>query len=174
MLNFKKQPWLSGWCGAYAIYNCFAAAGTELDIASVINLTSKYGKTISFFTGVDHEAIKYALKNLGCSHYDVDLEHSTAAKRLVDAALNAHIPIITCVADGGHWITVVGRDPSKDLYMVIDSSNFGTLVSWITWDEYVEWNDQDNFYYILVNTPDIETPLIPWTLPKIRKSMGLV
>lgn len=116
-MGLYRQP--NDWtCGPFALKHALVALGRLADEDSISSIAQTH-----WWAGTDEVKLARAAR-----HYDCDLPmiRRTDPDRAFGTLLNyvgRAVPVLLCVDDWGHWITVVAheRRDAKDRFIVLDS-----------------------------------------------------
>jgi hypothetical protein len=114
-------------CGPFALKHALIALGKLVDENRLARLAGTH-----WWSGTDELRLARAANANDC---DLDLVRRTSpdkARRTLTAYLRRRIPVLLCVDDWGHWITVVRHESSG--FVVLDS-NLDPVLNVLTWDQ---------------------------------------
>lgn len=110
-MGLYPQP--NKWtCGPFALKHALIMIGRIVDEKEV----SRIAKT-HWWTGTDEIKLAHAAKQYDCELRMIRRKNSLRAKRELLLALKRGHPCILCVDHWNHWITVVGAERGKFIYV---------------------------------------------------------
>jgi hypothetical protein len=128
--GFYPQP--NDWtCGPFALKHALVALGRAVE-ATDIAATAK----THWWSGTDEIRLARAAREVEC---DLVLERrrdAEQARKLLVKYLREGTPVLLCVDDWAHWITVVRSEGSR--FVVIDS-NSDPVLRVMTWTQLRSW-----------------------------------
>ena len=103
-------------CGPFALKHALIMLGMIIDEKDVSRIAGTH-----WWAGTDEVKLARAARKYDCTMKMVRRTNSLRAKRELLLALKRGYPCLLCVDGWSHWITIVGAERSKFIY--IDSSN---------------------------------------------------
>ena len=132
-------------CGPFALKHALLALGRMVDV-SQISATAK----THWWSGTNEIQLARAARHFEC---DLELDRRTDAE-LARKALTKHlreqVPVLLCVDEWSHWITVVRAQDSA--FVVVDSTD-EPLLSVKTWPQLRKWWGYHDTDYVKENPP---------------------
>ena len=123
-MGFHKQP--NDWtCGPFALKHALIALGKMVDGERLKKLAGTH-----WWSGTDEIGLARAARANGCDLRFERRRSPDPARRALAAELQRGTPVLLCVDDWEHWITVVGRERSG---LVIIDSNLDPVLQIVTW-----------------------------------------
>jgi hypothetical protein len=144
-MKISQQPYLSGLCGHYAIYNSCSLAGHSLDHSTLHAIHGR--RWLAPFFGINDARMQKVLTDLSIQHRVFELSDFTTTRKLLTASLKAGCPVILSVENDSHWISVAGID--RDSFITVDSVGH-PLVNKVSSTELMEWVDSNRYFFISV------------------------
>ncbi|HET6512612.1 MAG TPA: cysteine peptidase family C39 domain-containing protein [Candidatus Kapabacteria bacterium] len=109
-------PQSNRWqCGPFALKHALAILGQFVDEKEL----TKRARTTR--AGTDEKMLTKAAKCFQADLTEIRKLNEDSAHRALTSYLKKGIPCLICINQWGHWVTVVGYDPRKDRFVVIDS-----------------------------------------------------
>jgi hypothetical protein len=151
-LGLYRQP--NDWtCGPFALKHALVTLGRLADENSIAQVAHPH-----WWAGTDEVKLARAARHFDC---DLPLVRRTTPDRAFEALsryVDQNLPVILCVDEWGHWVTVVRRQ--NDRFVIIDSKDEPVLkvLSWrelsrrwgyTEYEEYDEDTDSYPTYYDL-------------------------
>ena len=125
-MGLYPQP--NKWqCGPFALKHALIMLGKVVNEKKVAEIAGS-----TWWYGTDEIQLTRAAKAYGCRMHVVRKKHSLHAKRELLLTLKKGRPALLCVDGWGHWITVVGAE--KGRFMYLDSSK-APVVCVATWKQ---------------------------------------
>jgi hypothetical protein len=128
--GFYPQP--NEWtCGPFALKHALLALGRMVDVGQIAQTARTH-----WWSGTDEIQLARAAREFEC---DLVLERRgdpEEARRLLVKYLREQIPVLLCVDEWSHWITVVRTEDRR--FVVIDS-NDDQVLSLRTWPQLRNW-----------------------------------
>lgn len=154
--GFYPQP--NDWtCGPFALKHALVALGRGVD-AKHIQITAKS----HWWSGTDEIQLARAAREFDC---DLMLERrrdAEEARKLLVKYLREQTPVLLCVDDWTHWITVVRHEDRR--FVVIDSE-LDPVLNILTWPQLrARWRYYDRAY-------DKEDPPVLYDLMAVQPRM---
>lgn len=116
-MGLYRQP--NDWtCGPFALKHALVTLGRLADEDTISEIVHPH-----WWAGSDEVKLARAARHYDC---DLPLVRRTDAHRAQGTLMNyvdRSVPVLLCVDQWSHWITVVGRDPvsTKQRFIVLDS-----------------------------------------------------
>lgn len=124
-MSFYPQP--NGYeCGPFALKHGLALLGVFAEERRIANLA---GTTTA---GTDEAQLARAASHYGCALPTVRVADPDVARRALTLELSAGRPVLACVDQWSHWITIGSRD--GDAFVVADSAE-SEVLRLMDWDE---------------------------------------
>src|SRR3569623_2677782 len=143
--GFYPQP--SEWtCGPFALKHALLALGRMVDVGQIAQPARTH-----WWSGTDEIQLARAAREFEC---DLILERRSApeeARRLLVKYMRAQTPVLLCVAEWSHWITVVRAEDRR--FVVVDS-NDDQVLSLRTWPQLRNWWKYHDTDYSKHDPPD--------------------
>lgn len=128
--GFYPQP--NDWsCGPFALKHALLALGRMVDAGEIATTARS-----SWWSGTNEIQLARAARAVEC---DLVLERRLdpeEARKVLVKNLRANVPVLLCVEDWSHWITVVRAEDRR--FVVIDSTD-DPLLSVKTWPQLRNW-----------------------------------
>lgn len=125
-MGLYPQP--NTWsCGPFALKHALVALGRlvhERDIAKIAHP--------HWWAGTDEIRLAAAARAFGCELPTIPRRDPEAARKSLIGYLRRKVPVILCVDDWGHWLTVVHHESGR--FVVVDSLSDPVLTV-MTWPE---------------------------------------
>lgn len=136
--GFYRQP--NDWtCGPFALKHALVALGRSADALEIASTARTH-----WWSGTDEIRLARAAREFAC---DLVLERrrdEETARKLLTRHLRERTPVLLCVDQWAHWITVVGVDNGR--FIVIDSLANPVLIVY-TWAQLrARWRYYDKDY----------------------------
>lgn len=142
--GFYPQP--NEWtCGPFALKHALLALGRMVDVGQIAQTARTH-----WWSGTDEIQLARAAREFEC---DLVLERRgdpEEARRLLVKYLREQIPVLLCVDEWSHWITVVRTEDRR--FVVIDS-NDDQVLSLRTWPQLRNWWRYHDTDYSKENPP---------------------
>jgi hypothetical protein len=137
-VGFHTQP--NDWtCGPFALKHALITLGR---LESTEELARAAGT--HWWTGTDEIGLAKAARRQDCLLPMQRKRRGDVARKELVHFLKKRLPVLLCVDDWGHWITVVGRE--KDSFVVIDSL-LDPVIHVLSWRElWRRWRYLDHDY----------------------------
>ena len=125
-MGLYRQP--NDWtCGPFALKHALVALGRLADEDTISSVANPH-----WWAGTDEVKLARAAR-----HYDCDLPFirrtdAARAQNTLIRYVDQSLPVLLCVDDWGHWITVVRHDRSG--FVVLDSS-MDPVLNILTWSQ---------------------------------------
>jgi len=145
-VGLYKQP-NSYSCGPFALKHALVALGRLADEQAIVKATNPH-----WWAGTDEVKLARAARAFGCDLPMVRRTNQDLAWNSLVRALDQELPVILCVDDWMHWITVARHEGGR--FVVIDS-NEEPVLGVMTWPQlrsrwrYEEDDDEPRHYYDL-------------------------
>ena len=125
-MGLHPQP--NDWtCGPFALKHALLALGRMVDGERIARQTGNH-----WWSGVDEIRLARAARANECDLEPGHTRSADRARRALNARLKQRVPVLLCVDDWGHWITVVRVERSG--YVVIDSQ-LDPVLNIVTWKQ---------------------------------------
>jgi len=128
--GFYPQP--NEWtCGPFALKHALLALGRMVDVSQIASTARTH-----WWSGTDEIQLARAAREFDC---DLVLERRSddeQARKLLIKYLREQTPVLLCVDEWTHWITVVRAEDRR--FVVVDS-NSDPLLSLRTWPQLRSW-----------------------------------
>lgn len=141
-----KYQKLTFSCGPAAIVNALRVFGKRVAEARVRKFTNTTKEN-----GTDEFGVMAGLSGLGFSYHQYNSSSRQEAVNWLTGAISNSQPVILCVDNHSHWITIIGK--VGDRFILIDSANTqanikenGTHVVSLKQLTY-RWRSKDKDYY---------------------------
>jgi len=156
--GFYPQP--NDWtCGPFALKHALAALGKLVDAREIKAIARSH-----WWSGTDEIQLARAARAFGCDlvlERRRDAEH---ARKLLIKHLREQTPVLLCVDEWTHWITVVRHEEGR--FVIIDSED-DPVLNTVTWQQLrTRWryhdvdydkNDPPILYDLLAVVPQVRT-----------------
>ncbi|HEY6952161.1 MAG TPA: hypothetical protein VI758_07115 [Bacteroidota bacterium] len=123
-MGIHPQPNL--WqCGPFALKHALITLGIFAEEGTITRIAATRSKY-----GTDDIQLRRAAKHFGCALPMIRRHDPEAARRELVAYLRRGIPILLCIDDWNHWVTVVKSENER--FILLDSRDKAvlTIVSW--------------------------------------------
>jgi hypothetical protein len=140
-LGLYEQP--NDWtCGPFALKHALVALGRLADESAISQVAHPH-----WWAGTDEVKLARAARAFDCDLPFIRRQDPTRAYQTLVRYINQRLPVILCVDDWGHWITVVRHEHER--FVVIDSRE-SPVLKVLTWPqlrnrwqytEYDEWEE---------------------------------
>ena len=142
--GFYPQP--NEWtCGPFALKHALLALGRMVDVNQIAATARSH-----WWSGTNEIQLARAAREFEC---DLVLERRSdeeAARKLLTKHLREMTPVLLCVEEWTHWITVVRAEDRR--FVVVDS-NDDPLLSLRTWPQLRNWWRYHDVDYVKDNPP---------------------
>ena len=142
--GFYPQP--NEWtCGPFALKHALLALGRMVDVGQIAQTARTH-----WWSGTDEIQLARAAREFEC---DLVLERRSdpeEARRLLVKYLREQTPVLLCVDEWSHWITVVRAEDRR--FVVVDS-NDDQVLSLRTWPQLRNWWRYHDTDYSKENPP---------------------
>jgi hypothetical protein len=137
-MGFHRQP--NDWsCGPFALKHALVALGQMVDEAEI----SRRART-HWWSGTDEIRLARAARAYDCDLRFTRRRDAMRARRELIDALRQRLPVLLCVDDWGHWITVLGHQ--RDSFVLVDS-NLDPVIDVASWAQLRKrWRCYDTDY----------------------------
>lgn len=139
-MGLYEQP--NDWtCGPFALKHALVALGRLADESTISQVAHPH-----WWAGTDEVKLARAARAFDCDLPFIRRTDPDRAYQALARYISQRLPVILCVDDWGHWITVVRHEHER--FVVIDSKSAPVLnvLSWGSlrnrW-QYVEYDDWD-------------------------------
>jgi hypothetical protein len=123
-VGFYKQP--NDWtCGPFALKHALIAIGRLVEEKKIAAIARTH-----WWSGTDEIKLARAARAFDCELLFERTRDAKKARRLLGEYLRRRTPVLMCVDDWSHWITVVRQEASR--YVVIDS-NLDPVLNVLSW-----------------------------------------
>jgi hypothetical protein len=136
-LGFYPQP--NDWtCGPFALKHALVALGRLADEDQIAGIAHPH-----WWSGTDEVSLAKAARQFDCELPTIRRRDPELARGALVRYLRERIPVLLCVDDWGHWITVVRHEAAR--FIVLDSREDQVLdvVDWprlrSRW-RYLDWD----------------------------------
>lgn len=125
-MGLYPQP--NDWtCGPFALKHALAALGRIADEDTIKNSARSH-----WWSGTDEINLARAARAYECDLVTVRSRTSDIARKRLLAQLRKRVPVLLCVDDWGHWITVVRYEAKQ--FVIIDS-DLDPVLNVVTWPQ---------------------------------------
>ena len=128
--GYYPQP--NEWtCGPFALKHALLALGRMVDVTQIAQTAKTH-----WWSGTDEIQLARAARTFEC---DLVLERRRSpddARKILVKYLREQTPVLLCVEEWSHWITVLRHEGSK--FVVVDSTD-DPLLSVRTWPQVRNW-----------------------------------
>jgi hypothetical protein len=125
-MGFDTQP--NPWqCGPFALKHALLTLGVNADVARLTRLAGSHWRS-----GTDEVQLARAARHYGCRFPTVRRHDPDRARVEMNRHLRRGIPVLLCVQEWAHWVTVVRQERGK--YIVLDSQE-PRIIDVRTWPE---------------------------------------
>jgi hypothetical protein len=139
-VGFYEQP--NDWtCGPFALKHALVTLGRLADEDAISQVAATH-----WWAGTDEIKLARAARHFDCDLPFIRRTDPDRAKTSLVRYINQRLPVIICVDDWGHWVTVAGHEQER--FVVIDSKEEPVLKV-LTWPQlrnrwcYTEYDDWD-------------------------------
>ena len=139
-MGLYPQP--NQWqCGPFALKHALMTLGVFADEKTIARIAGTH-----WWTGTDETQLARAAKEFNCTLRVIRRHNVEQARRELIAFLRRGIPVLLCVYEWSHWVTVVKAESGK--FILLDSKDKAVLTIH-TWSElkknwvYHERDEQD-------------------------------
>lgn len=145
-MGLYEQP--NDWsCGPFALKHALVALGRLADESAISNVAHPH-----WWAGTDEVKLARAARAFDCDLPFIRRTDPDRAYVTLTRYINQRLPVIICVDEWGHWITVVRHEHER--FVVIDSKSEPVLnvISWGSlrnrWQyvEYDEWDEAWTYF----------------------------
>jgi hypothetical protein len=134
-------------CGPFALKHALVTLGRLADEELISSVAHPH-----WWAGTDEVKLARAARHFECDLPMIRRRNEDAARVTLIRYVTARFPVILCVDDWGHWVTVVRYDRGR--FVLIDSKQEPVLqvLSWPQlrkrWQyiEYDEWDEEQTFF----------------------------
>jgi hypothetical protein len=158
--GFYPQP--NEWsCGPFALKHALLAVGRVVDVGRI----AETART-RWWSGTNEIQLTRAARAEGCDLLHDSAREEDAAHRMLLAQLRERTPVLLCVEEWSHWVTVLRAEGGR--FVVVDSTD-EPLFSLRTWPQLRMWwryRDPEArerrrlpLYDLLAVTPRVRTAL---------------
>ena len=128
--GFYPQP--NEWtCGPFALKHALLALGRMVDVTQIASTARTH-----WWSGTDEIQLARAAREFDCDLVGERRSDAEAARKLLTKYLREQTPVLLCVDEWTHWITVLR---AEDRRFVIVDSNDDALLSIRTWPQLRNW-----------------------------------
>jgi hypothetical protein len=128
--GFYPQP--NEWtCGPYALKHALLALGRIVDVGRI----AETART-RWWSGTSEIQLTRAARAFDCDLVHESCEDEKAAQKMLLAQLRDRTPVLLCVEEWSHWITVLRAEAGR--FVVVDSTD-DLLFSVRTWGQLRPW-----------------------------------
>jgi hypothetical protein len=125
-LGFYPQP--NDWsCGPFALKHALVALGRLVDEDKIATIARTH-----WWSGTDEIRLARAARAFDCDLESVRTLDADKARGILVKKLRGGSPVLLCVDQWEHWITVVGHETSK--FVIIDS-DLDPVLDVVTWPQ---------------------------------------
>ncbi|RMH39266.1 MAG: hypothetical protein D6689_17110 [Deltaproteobacteria bacterium] len=141
-MGFYPQP--NDWtCGPFALKHALVTLGRLCDEDQIASIAHPH-----WWSGTDEVRLAKAAREFDCDLPAIRRRDPDLARGALVRYLRDRIPVLLCVDDWGHWITVVNHESNR--FVVLDS-NHDPVLNVVEWPRlrnrwcYLDWEyDEDN------------------------------
>lgn len=125
-MGLHPQP--NDWtCGPFALKHALVALGRMVDGEDLAEVAGSH-----WWSGTDELRLARAARANECDLVFERALHPERARKALSAHLRRGVPVILCVDDWGHWVTVVRQERSE--FVLIDS-DMDPVLNVVTWPQ---------------------------------------
>lgn len=137
-MGFYPQP--NDWsCGPFALKHALVAMGCLADEDDIAAIARTH-----WWSGTDEIRLAKAAQAYDCSLPMERRRDAERARRALSEYVRKRVPVLLCVDDWGHWITVLRQ--REDKYVVVDS-DLDPVLNVLTWSQLQRrWRYYDTDY----------------------------
>jgi len=142
-VGLYEQP--NDWtCGPFALQHALVALGRLADEQAISQVAHPH-----WWAGTDEVKLARAARAYDCDLPFIRRTDADRAHAALTRYISQRLPVILCVDDWGHWVTVVRQE--RERFVLIDSKNAPVLqvLSWPSlrnrW-QYTEYDEYDTPY----------------------------
>jgi hypothetical protein len=138
-MGLYKQP--NDWtCGPFALKHALVAIGQLTDENAISRIVEPH-----WWAGADEVKLARAARHFDCDLPFIRKTTEERAHQSLVRHLNQHLPVLLCVDEWEHWITVVSHESER--FVLVDSRREPVLhvMDWPklrNWWEYVEYDEE--------------------------------
>jgi hypothetical protein len=114
-------------CGPFALKHALVALGSLADEDAISSVAHPH-----WTSGTDEVKLARAARAFDCDLKVIRRTDAERARKALVRCVDAHLPVLLCIDDWGHWVTVVRHE--ADRFVVLDSQQ-GPVVQVMTWPE---------------------------------------
>jgi hypothetical protein len=112
-VGLYPQP--NDWtCGPFALKHALVALGRLADEDDIAHVANPH-----WWSGTDEVGLARAAREFDCEMPSIRRLDADRARQTLVRYVRSHIPVLLCVDDWGHWVTVVRNEGTR--FVVLDS-----------------------------------------------------
>jgi hypothetical protein len=114
-------------CGPFALKHALAALGCLVDEDAISSVAHPH-----WAAGTDEIKLRRAARSFDCDLTVIRRTNAERAKESLVRYVDQRLPVLLCIDDWGHWVTVVQHE--QDRFVVLDSMR-APVLQVLTWPE---------------------------------------